>query len=159
MAGEKIIEQTLLSPPEAPASQAEQISSPETKIEQAAKKTEKPLEPLTASKVFASPVAAVSSKLNSLESQRAAAIDLILEEGLNEIFLKMNPLEQAAFKKKGEETVSKINILLGQTKVKINKIIGLIRDWLKMLPGINKFFLEQETKIKADKIIKIKNRF
>jgi len=71
----------------------------------------------------------------------------------------MNASEQKAFKLKGEETVTKINELLSHTKVKVNKIIALIRDWLKLIPGINKFFLEQETKIKADKIIKIKNKF
>jgi hypothetical protein len=47
---------------------------------------------------------------------------------------------------------------LGQTKIKVNKIIDLIRRWLKLIPGINKFFLEQEVKIKADKIIRLKDK-
>ena len=90
--------------------------------------------------------------------QRAAAIDAILSEGLNEIFLSMRAAEQKAFAKKGEETVAKINELLNGARVKINKIISLIKNWLKMIPGVNKFFLEQEAKIKADKILKLKNR-
>lgn len=91
-------------------------------------------------------------------SQRATAIDTILSEGLNEIFLNMKPVEQKAFIKKGEETVTKINELLSKTKVKMSRIIALIKDWLKMIPGVNKFFLEQEAKIKADKILKLKNK-
>jgi len=30
---------------------------------------------------------------------------------------------------------------------------------LKLIPGVNKFFLEQEVKIKTDKILKTKNKF
>jgi hypothetical protein len=71
----------------------------------------------------------------------------------------MSPQEQANFKKVGEETVVKINKLLLETKVKVNKIVALIRKWLKLIPGVNKFFLEQEVKIKADKIMRIKNKF
>jgi hypothetical protein len=95
----------------------------------------------------------------SWQLRRAQEIDDILAEGLNDIFLKMNSQEQAAFKKAGEETVAKINVLLSETKVKVNKIVDLIKKWLKMIPGVNKFFLEQEVKIKTDKIIKIKNNF
>lgn len=93
------------------------------------------------------------------ERKRAQEIDEILSAGLSEIFLKMPPKEQASFKKTGEETVKKINNLLSETKVKVNKIIDLIRRWLKIIPGVNKFFLEQEAKIKADKIINLKNKF
>lgn len=91
--------------------------------------------------------------------KRAQEIDNVLAEGLNDIFLKMDSRQQADFKKAGEETVSKINVLLSETRVRVNKIIELIKKWLKMIPGVNKFFLEQEAKIKTDKIIKIKNKF
>jgi hypothetical protein len=58
----------------------------------------------------------------------------------------------------GEETVEKINSLLDKTKIKIGKIINLIKKWLKIIPGINQFFLEQEAKIKTDKIINLKDK-
>jgi hypothetical protein len=35
----------------------------------------------------------------------------------------------------------------------VKKILALIRDWLKLIPGVNRFFLEQEAKIKTDKIL------
>lgn len=93
------------------------------------------------------------------QALRAQEIDKVLAEGLNDIFLKMDSSQQAAFKKVGEETVAKINNLLSETKIKVNKIIDLIKKWLKMIPGVNKFFLEQEAKIKTDKIVRIKNNF
>ena len=36
------------------------------------------------------------------------------------------------------------------------KIIDVIKKWLSIIPGINKFFLEQEAKIKTDKIMELK---
>ena len=58
----------------------------------------------------------------------------------------------------GEETASKIAQLLEAAKVKTRKIFDLIVKWLRIIPGINRFFLEQEAKIKADKILRLKIR-
>lgn len=92
------------------------------------------------------------------QKKQEAEIDNILSEGLGEVFLKMNPEEQKVFKQEGEETVTKISKILNQTKVKVNKILALIRKWLSLVKGINKFFLEQEVKIKTDKILRLKNK-
>lgn len=88
---------------------------------------------------------------------REKKIEKILESGLEETYLKMPLAKQQEFKIVGEVTVKKINGLLNEAKVNINKIIDLIKKWLLIIPGVNKFFLEQEAKIKADEIIKIKN--
>jgi hypothetical protein len=91
------------------------------------------------------------------ESQvRLKKIDDILAFGLNDIFLTLSPEEQHNFKAKGEETRDKINLLLNKAKINVGKIIKLIKKWLSILPKVNRFFLEQEAKIKADKIIKLK---
>ena len=97
------------------------------------------------------------SSVTSIQKRREEAIDKILSEGLSDIFLSMSPAKQKEFQAKGEETVKKINVLLGEAKVKVNKIIDLIKKWLKIIPGVNKFFLEQETKLKVDKIMNIKD--
>ncbi len=99
---------------------------------------------------------AAQSSPASISKKREAEIDKILSEGLNDIYLKMSPNKREEFRVKGEETTKKINELLGQTKIKVKKIINLIKAWLKIIPGVNKFFLEQETKLKTDKILKIK---
>jgi len=89
---------------------------------------------------------------------RQKQVENILESDLEEMYLKLAPEKQREFKSKGEETARQINTLLDQAKVKMGKIISLIKRWLSLLPGVNRFFLEQEAKIKADKIIKLKNK-
>ncbi|MFH1564287.1 MAG: hypothetical protein ABIC82_00320 [bacterium] len=80
-------------------------------------------------------------------------IESILQEGLEEIYKTMDPVSQAQFKAQGEDTAKAINILLCKTKVKIKEIVDLIIKWLKLIPAVNKFFIEQEAKIKADKLM------
>jgi len=159
MAGEKRVEKINLDKIEALPVKIERPLSPENKSELILPKIEKageksqPLEKKGEANIIA------VSQAQTWQKQRLAEIDSILSEGLNEVYLKMNQAQQAEFKKTGEETVTKINKLLTETKVKVNKIIDLIRRWLKLIPGVNKFFLEQEVKIKADKIIKLKNKY
>lgn len=83
-------------------------------------------------------------------------IEDVLEEDLEDIYFQLPPERQAEFAQKGEETATKIAVLLGQVKFRVSKILDLIKSWLKMIPGVNKYFLEQEAKIKTDKILKIK---
>lgn len=85
-----------------------------------------------------------------------AKIEDVLSEDLTDAFLSMPPETQEAFKIKGEETATKIRELFEQAKVNARKVFGLIREWLKMIPGVNRFFLEQEAKIKTDKILRLK---
>lgn len=82
-------------------------------------------------------------------------IEKILEEDLYELYSKLPPEKQRAFKTKGEEAAGKIRELLAHAKVKLRKLMRIIFEWLKLLPGVNRYFLEQEAKIKADKILKI----
>lgn len=90
------------------------------------------------------------------KQQRKEQIEKILEKDLEDIYLNMSSEKQKEFKIAGEKTTEEINNLLDKAKIKIRKIISLIKEWLSIIPGINKFFLEQEAKIKADAIIKIK---
>lgn len=80
-------------------------------------------------------------------------IEKILEEDLESFYFSMPPDKQLAFKEKGEETASKIEKMVEAGKAVARKILKLIRAWLKIIPGVNKFFLEQEAKIKTDKVM------
>ena len=82
-------------------------------------------------------------------------VEQIMEEGLKDAFVELTPIQRQEFKIKGEKTAIEIRNLMRGTHVKIKKIFRLLFDWLKLLPGINKFFLEQEAKIKADKIMSL----
>jgi len=83
-------------------------------------------------------------------------IDNILEEGLTELYMQIPKEKQLEFKQKGEETANKITQLLRETKVQVKKILNLIINWLSIIPGINKFFIKQEAKIKTDKLLALK---
>lgn len=101
----------------------------------------------------APPQAAAPQPAAAAKHPDVIAVERILEENLEEIYQRLPAQKQAEFRVKGEETASKIVLLLQQAKLKVKHILDLIRDWLKLIPGVNKFFLEQEAKIKADKLL------
>ena len=85
-----------------------------------------------------------------------AEIEQALSSDLEEVYFQMPPETQTVFKKKGEQTAREVKTLLEKTKVNVRKIAKLIMNWLKLIPGVNKFFLEQEAKIKTDEVLKLK---
>lgn len=84
-----------------------------------------------------------------------ARVENILAKDMDKVFLSLDAGTQRAFKIKGEKTSKKITSLLMQTKVKAKEITMLILEWLRIIPKINKHYLEQEAKIKTDDILKI----
>ena len=85
-------------------------------------------------------------------------IEAVLSADLEGVYLQLPPDKQAEFKTKGEQAARDIKALLEKVKVKARKITKIILAWLKIIPGINRFFLEQESKIKTDEILKLKNK-
>ncbi len=85
-------------------------------------------------------------------------IEQILESNLRELYMNMPKQKQEEFKKKGEQVIVQINVLLKDVKIKVKKIFSLIFEWLSVIPGINKVFLKQEAKIKTDKILVLKDK-
>ena len=83
-------------------------------------------------------------------------IEGVLAEGLASYYQSLTPAQRTQFKEEGEKTARKIEVLIQKARVKVTEIISLIRKWLSLLPGINRFFAEKEAKIKADKIMLIK---
>jgi len=82
-------------------------------------------------------------------------IETILSEDMEEIYKNLPETLQEDFKKKGEETAQEIKNVISQTKIIVSKILILIKNWLLMVPGVNKFFLEQKSKIKTGKILNL----
>lgn len=82
-------------------------------------------------------------------------VENILSQNMENVFLSMDAQSQIAFKQKGEETAKKIVVLLQSGKAKIKKVIDLILAWLRVIPRVNKHFLQQEAKIKADEIMNL----
>lgn len=90
------------------------------------------------------------------KTEQLIQIENILEQDLAEAFATMDQAAQMRFKQAGEKTAQKIEQLMRQVKVKVKSILNAIRSWLKIIPGVNKHFIEQETKIKGDKIMALR---
>jgi len=141
---------------EAPRLEAEPVPEKEkpAAIESPAVKEKMPTEPAPSIPV---PSAAPSVPTPARDAL-TESVEMILSEDLGDFYRSMKPAERARFKAKGEETVSKVRSLLNGATVKAKEILGLIVSWIRMIPGLNKFFLEQESKIKTDKIIELHRR-
>ena len=126
---------------------------PEVRPEQAA---ETAPESEDAQRTYAPPTQEPAQQTPPVQkSPELAKIETILSEHLDELFIQMTPAQQMQFKQKGEETATKIEKLLLDVKVKVKEVLNLLREWLKIIPGVNKFFIEQEAKIKADRILNL----
>ncbi len=80
-------------------------------------------------------------------------VENILSAGLEDAYKELPPELKIKFKLEGERVSGLIWQMVETAKIQAQKILDLIRHWLKMIPHVNYFFLEQETKIKTDKII------
>ena len=85
-------------------------------------------------------------------------VENILVEDILDFYRTMPPELQQKFKAKGDETATKLRQMVSRATIKAKEVLKLIVNWLKLIPGINKFFLEQESKIKTDKIIELHKR-
>lgn len=99
-----------------------------------------------------------SSVASPKKSERLQRIEQLLEEDLGETFSTMDDQHRQMFKRSGEDTAKQIEGLLAHAKVKVQKIFELIKIWLTMIPGVNKWFVVQESKIKTDKLIHLEKK-
>ena len=107
---------------------------------------------LKAPSLLALPAAIQSPPKSQLEKE----IEDVLAEDLEQLYWDLSEPERLIFKHKGEETASKIRLLLGEATIRVQEIFKLIIEWLKLLPGLSNFFIEQEAKIKTDKILRFR---
>ena len=141
--GEKPVESA-----EAPVEKPEKaVEEKETKIQTEEEKKEALATPPPSKTTQPAPTPAVE------KTETLAKIENILQDDMEDLYKSLDPKTQAAFKVKGEETANKIEQILNSVKIKVKKLVELLRDWLKIIPGINKLFLEQEVKIKVDQIL------
>ncbi len=96
------------------------------------------------------------TNIPQVRDQLTIQVEKIMEEGLGEAYKELTPVQKEEFKIAGEKTAWEIRDLLRGAHVKLKKLFKIILKWLIMLPGINRFYLEQEAKIKADKIMALK---
>lgn len=123
-------------------------ASPEISVDQSSQESVQ-----SESVPLAAPIVYPSSTPRPVQDRLEQEIESILEEDLKELYLSLPAETRGAFKQKGEQVVSTIRTLVQEATVNVKKIFQLIKEWLSMIPGVNRFFLEQEAKIKSDKIL------
>ncbi len=132
-------------------------SSPEKErtMERPRSPEEKPKEPAAKAAPAVTPAAAPAPAAGAAATKdpQLMKVERILEDNLSDIYFALDVGTRAKFKAKGEETAAKINALMESAKAKARTLLELIRDWLKIIPGVNRFFLEQEAKIKTDRLM------
>lgn len=134
-----------------PENSPERISNPENKAE-----TNKVAESeQTQVSEVAMPQNTNSPAVSNSDNMILEKVEGILSENMEKVFLSMDVSMQARFKTKGEETAQKISKLMGKSKIKTKEVLTLILEWLRIIPKVNKHFIEQEAKIKTDNILKL----
>lgn len=143
-----------IQPLEKPAqSESGHEALPVREKESSASETEPPVQEDSESKAPIAPTKLQQSTTAPLiKSEHLQHIEQILEEDLGEAYDAMDVQHQQMFKRAGEDSARQIEGMLGQAKVKVQKIFELIKIWLTMIPGVNKWFIVQESKIKTDKL-------
>lgn len=138
----------------------ETVTSPETEVTEPTeqKQESQSTEADVPARVRMQPRQENTSPASSVKSETLTQVEHILEEDLGATYSGLDAAHQQMFKDKGEETAQAITQLMSQAKVKVQKIFELIKAWLMVIPGINKWFVIQESKIKVDKIMRLKNK-
>lgn len=133
---------------------------PETPVDkQAESRFERPVAAEEEKNIPVAPQAATSAPAEQPipdRDEELVMIENILSENIAGLYRQLSAEKQKAFRKRGEEAAWKIKGILKQTRVKAHELLQLIKEWLKMLPGISHYFLEQEAKIKTDKVLQMK---
>lgn len=104
------------------------------------------------------PVAAVMVPTNAAlagADPNLAKVERLLEDNIWDVYVSLPEKARLAFKKKGEQTAAAISALVARTHVRASKIHDLVRAWLGKIPGVNEFFLLQESKIKTDSFVQL----
>ncbi|OIO52237.1 hypothetical protein COY93_04395 [Candidatus Uhrbacteria bacterium CG_4_10_14_0_8_um_filter_58_22] len=78
-----------------------------------------------------------------------------LEDNLWDAYRAMTPDLRLKFKMEGERIAQVVREGIATGRVVAHNILTMIVEWLGMIPGVNRWFLIQEAKIKTDALIKL----
>lgn len=80
-------------------------------------------------------------------------VEDILASGLMELYVALPADRKAQFKAGGERVANAVTDLIVHGKASVKKVWKLLSEWLRNLPGVNKYFIQQEIKIKTDQVM------
>jgi hypothetical protein len=155
MADQLVEKKDLLRPEVVLAPEKSEEAVVETRPETPTETAEKVPETAPVSKISPVPAASAAKPAAAPKSEVMIEVEKILEEGLGDLYQGMPLDAQKKFREKGEEVSLQISIMVQEFKIQFKRALQLIRDWLLCIPSVNKFFLEQEAKIKVDMLIEL----
>lgn len=85
-------------------------------------------------------------------------IEHVLSDGLKELYEALPVEQQRQLKESGELLTVKIQELFVAAKATASSVLALVMAWLKSIPGVNRYYLEQEAKIKTDALLHLNDR-
>ncbi len=101
------------------------------------------------------PTPAATVTVAAVKDDATIQIEKIMEEGLGALYASLPDSAKPKFKQKGEEAATEIAVMVRTLKIQVARVLKLLRDWLLTIPNLNRFFLEQEAKIKTDRILEL----
>ncbi len=96
---------------------------------------------------------AAAASVHDPRSGILKSVEDILADGLQELYRALPEDRKRVFKQKGEAIANTITDLVMRGAARVKEVWGMLRDWLGALPGINTYFIEQEIKIKTDRVM------
>jgi len=98
-------------------------------------------------------VPAATTAAHQAKDEVVVHVEKIMEEGLGGLYATLPDDAKPLFRKKGEEAAIEIASMVRTMKMQVARVLRLVRDWLLTIPKVNRFFLEQEAKIKTDELL------
>ncbi|MFH1046876.1 MAG: hypothetical protein V1738_01110 [Patescibacteria group bacterium] len=83
------------------------------------------------------------------------AVERELEDGLWDEYRELPIDLRSRFKAEGERIAQVVRDGIATGRLTARRVVEMITDWLKMIPHVNKWFLRQEAKIKADALLRV----
>lgn len=80
-------------------------------------------------------------------------VERALEQNLWDLYFALPQGAREKFKVEGETAAAALRGAIESKRVKPNVILYAVHKWLRTIPKVNPYFLEQEAKIKTDKIM------
>ncbi len=138
--------------PEAGVEVSQETAAPQPKERVLVDRSASEIAPVAAAYQAVAPVAQVT------KDPTLKRVEEILEDDLADTYFSLPENKRAAFKKRGEDIAAAIQKMVQSAKVKAKDVVKMIVAWLRMIPHVNRFFLEQEAKIKTDQLIAFAER-
>lgn len=83
-------------------------------------------------------------------------VERILEDNLWDLYRTLPQGSRAKFKEQGEALAATLRGSLDLPKFRADDAYTAVAKWLKTIPRVNPYFLQQEAKIKTDRYVKLR---